>query len=41
MADIVILGAGLGGLPMAYEMKDLAKKDDRVIVVSDKEGTPE
>lgn len=37
MADIVILGAGLGGLPMAYEMKDLAKKDDRVIVVSDKD----
>jgi len=37
MADIVVLGAGLGGLPMAYEMKDLAHKDDRVIVVSDKD----
>lgn len=37
MADIVILGAGLGGMPMAYEMKDLAKPDDRVIVVSDKD----
>ncbi|SMF16357.1 sulfide-quinone oxidoreductase [Alteromonadaceae bacterium Bs31] len=37
MANIVILGAGLGGLPMAYEMKDLARKEDRVIVVSDKD----
>lgn len=37
MADIVILGAGLGGMPMAYEMKDLAKPNDRVIVVSDKD----
>jgi len=37
MADIVILGAGLGGMPMAYEMKDLAKPDDRVIVASDKD----
>jgi sulfide:quinone oxidoreductase len=37
MADIVILGAGLGGLPMAYEMKDLARKEDRVFVVSDKD----
>lgn len=37
MAHIVILGAGLGGLPMAYEMKDLAKKDDTITVVSDKD----
>ncbi len=37
MADIVILGGGLGGLPMAYEMKELARKEDRVIVVSDKD----
>src|SRR5690606_2160363 len=37
MANIVILGAGLGGMPMAYEMKDLAKPNDRVIVVSDKD----
>ncbi|TVZ41338.1 sulfide:quinone oxidoreductase [Alteromonadaceae bacterium 2753L.S.0a.02] len=37
MADIVVMGAGLGGLPMAYEMKDLARKEDRVIVVSDKD----
>jgi len=34
MAHIVILGAGIGGIPMAYEMKDLAKKGDRITVVS-------
>ena len=34
MAHIVILGAGIGGLPMAYEMKQLARPEDRVTVVS-------
>ncbi len=34
LADIVILGAGIGGVPMAYEMKALARKGDRIIVVS-------
>mgnify|MGYP006277205185 CR=1 FL=1 len=34
MADIVILGAGLGGLPMAYEMKELARPGDTVTVIS-------
>jgi len=34
MAHIVILGAGIGGIPMAYEMKDLAKPGDRITVVS-------
>jgi len=33
MAHIVVMGAGLGGLPMAYEMKELLGKDDRVTVV--------
>lgn len=33
MAHIVVMGAGLGGLPMAYEMKALLGKDDRVTVV--------
>ncbi|GAB4469552.1 MAG: FAD-dependent oxidoreductase [Burkholderiaceae bacterium] len=33
MAHIVVMGAGLGGLPMAYEMKELARKDDRITVV--------
>lgn len=34
MAHIVVLGAGIGGIPMAYEMKDLARSADRVTVVS-------
>jgi sulfide:quinone oxidoreductase len=34
MAHIVILGAGIGGIPMAYEMKELAKPGDRITVVS-------
>lgn len=37
MADIVVIGAGVGGMPMAYEMKALARPEDRVIVVSDKD----
>jgi len=34
MAHIVIIGAGIGGMPMAYEMRHLAKKDDRITVIS-------
>ncbi|WP_431854953.1 NAD(P)/FAD-dependent oxidoreductase [Azospirillum sp.] len=34
MAHIVVLGAGIGGIPMAYEMKDLARPEDRITVVS-------
>ena len=34
MAHIVILGAGIGGMPMAYEMKALARPEDRVTVIS-------
>ncbi len=34
MAHIVILGAGIGGMPMAYEMKELARKEDTVTVIS-------
>jgi sulfide:quinone oxidoreductase len=34
MAHIVIIGAGLGGMPMAYEMQHLARPGDRVTVVS-------
>ncbi|WP_075184791.1 NAD(P)/FAD-dependent oxidoreductase [Teredinibacter haidensis] len=37
MATIVIVGGGLGGMPMAYEMKDLARAEDNVILVSDKD----
>ena len=34
MAHIVIIGAGIGGLPMAYEMRDNARPDDRITVVA-------
>ena len=34
MADIVVLGAGIGGLPMAYDMRKHARSEDKVIVVS-------
>lgn len=33
MAHAAVMGAGLGGLPMAYEMRELARKEDRVTVV--------
>jgi sulfide:quinone oxidoreductase len=35
MARIVILGAGIGGVPMAYEMKETVGKKHEVIVISD------
>lgn len=35
MARIVILGAGIGGVPMAYEMKELVKNNHIVTVISD------
>ncbi len=34
MAHIVIIGAGIGGMPMAYEMQEKARPGDRVTVVS-------
>ena len=34
MAHIVILGAGIGGMPMAYEMRELARAGDRITVIS-------
>jgi sulfide:quinone oxidoreductase len=34
MADIVILGAGIGGVPMAYDMKAAKRKEDRITVIS-------
>ena len=34
MAHIVIIGAGLGGLPMAYEMREAARTQDRITVVA-------
>lgn len=34
MAHIVIVGAGIGGMPLAHEMRDLARPDDTITVVS-------
>ncbi len=33
MAHIVVLGAGLGGMPMAYEMKEQLRSGDKLTVV--------
>lgn len=35
MSNIVILGAGLGGVSMAYDMRAVAKKNDKITVISD------
>lgn len=35
MARIVILGAGLGGVPMAYEMREQARDEDTVTVINE------
>jgi sulfide:quinone oxidoreductase len=35
MAHIVILGAGIGGMPMAYEMREIARAQDKITVVSE------
>ena len=34
MAHIVIVGAGLGGMPMAYEMREAARPGDRITVIA-------
>jgi sulfide:quinone oxidoreductase len=34
MAHIVVLGAGIGGMPMAYDLKALLGEGDRITVVS-------
>lgn len=34
MSHVVILGAGLGGIIMAYEMKTKLRRDDRLTVVN-------
>jgi sulfide:quinone oxidoreductase len=33
MAHVIVLGAGLGGMPMAYEMKELLRPGDKLTVV--------
>lgn len=37
MATLLVLGAGLGGVPVAYELRAKLRDDDKVIVVSDKD----
>lgn len=37
MAKIIIIGGGIGGVSMAYEMRCLARKKDEVMLVSDSE----
>jgi len=37
MAHVVILGAGTGGMPAAYEMKDLLGKGHEVTVVNERD----
>ena len=37
MAHIVIMGAGIGGMPAAYEMQEKIGKGDKVTVISDRE----
>ncbi|MBK6629736.1 MAG: NAD(P)/FAD-dependent oxidoreductase [Betaproteobacteria bacterium] len=34
MAHVVIMGAGIGGLPAAFEMREILRKEDRITVVS-------
>ena len=34
MAHIVIMGAGLGGMPMAYDMRKRARSEDKITVIS-------
>ena len=38
MAHIVIMGAGIGGVPMAYEMQEKIRNGDKVTVVSNSEN---
>ena len=34
MAHIVSLGAGIGGMPMAYDLRTRARKEDKITVIS-------
>ncbi|MDD5301245.1 MAG: FAD/NAD(P)-binding oxidoreductase [Gallionella sp.] len=38
MAHIVIMGAGIGGMPLAYEMQEKIRKADKVTVISNSES---
>ena len=34
MAHIVVIGAGLGGAIMAYELRDSVRKEDKITVIT-------
>ena len=34
MAKIVVLGAGLGGVIAAYEIRNAARREDEVVVIA-------
>src|SRR5579863_2079042 len=36
MAHIIVLGGGIGGVSVAYELKQAVRKEDRVTLVSNK-----
>ena len=38
MTHIVIMGGGIGGIPMAFEMQNLLKRDEQITVVSNSES---
>ncbi|MDP2786315.1 MAG: FAD/NAD(P)-binding oxidoreductase [Sulfurimicrobium sp.] len=38
MAHIVIMGAGLGGMPMAYEMREQLRSEDKLTVISNSDS---
>ena len=38
MAHVVILGAGTGGMPAAYEMRHMLGRDHQVTVINDKDS---
>ncbi|WP_350433353.1 FAD/NAD(P)-binding oxidoreductase [Shewanella sp. H8] len=38
MAKVVVLGAGTGGMPAAYEIKDILGKDHQVLMVNEREN---
>lgn len=38
MAHIVIMGAGIGGMPAAYEMQEKIRSGDKVTLISNSEN---
>lgn len=35
MAHVLVMGAGIGGMPMAYELRETLRSEDRITVISD------